>query len=180
MNIGAHMNAKSLRLLRIGILVLGWLLIIGILGSVWSQFGVYYRMQNNPTGFFESMAAQFDFANALGSFFLSFGNAFFAFLIAAVFRMIEKQAPVGIKNASRLMIVCCLSYGAGALMRFCSFILGLAAVLPSHFVRNFDLSYWFSHSSTLIPVIVPILYAASIFVLYMHFTKLVTFESEVA
>jgi hypothetical protein len=180
MNIGAYMSAKSLKLLRIGVLVLGWILIVAVLGSVWSQFGLYYRAQNNPAGFFGSMVAQFDFANSLGSFFSGFGNAFFAFLIAAVFRMIEKQAPVGIGNARRLMIVCCLSYLACALTRFCSFLPGLAAAQSSHLVRNFGLSYWFSFSSTLIPVIVPILYAASIFVLYMHFTKLVTFESEVA
>jgi hypothetical protein len=174
------MNAKSLRLLRIGILILGWFLIIGILGGVWRQISISFLAKDNPAGVFGSMTAQFDIANCLGSFFASFGNAFFAFLIAAVFRMIEKQALVGIENARRLMIVCCLSYVAGALTRLCSFTLDLAGVLPSHSSRSFSLPYWFSYPSLLISVIVPVLYAASIFILFMHFTKLMTFESEVA
>jgi hypothetical protein len=174
------MNAKSLKSLRVGILILGWLLIISILGCVWRQISISHLANDNPMGLLGSMTAQFDIANSLGAFFSSFGNAFFAFLIAAVFRMIEKQAPVGIENARRLMIICCLSYVAGALTRFCSFTLDLAGVLPSHSVGNFGLPYWFSYPSLLISVIVPVLYAASIFILFMHFTKLMTFESEVA
>jgi hypothetical protein len=92
--------------------------------------------------------------------------------------MIEKEGPVGKESARRLMIVCCLSYVADALVIFCSFILKL-----SEGIQIFSASGWRSwipYASTAVSPLVPVLYAASIFVLYMHFTKMVTFESEVA
>jgi hypothetical protein len=171
------MNTKSLKLLRIGALVMGWVLLIGVLTGIWGRFSIYRYAQNNPEGFVTSIA-QFDILSALSSFFSGFGGVFFAFLIAAVFCMIEKESPVGKDNAQRLMIVCCLSYVAEALVRLCSFILKL-----SEGIRIFSASGWRSwipYASTAVSPLVPVLFAASIFVLYMHFTKMVTFESEVA
>ena len=167
------MNAKMLTLLRICALVLGWLLVVGIVANVWGHFVVYRQAQMVPMAF-----PQFNIATALGSFFSNFGNAFFAFLIAAVFRMIERQAPVGHENARRLMIVCCLSYVADALVRSCAFAASFPGTLQSF--GSFGWRFWIPYASTAIPVLVPILFAASIFVLYTHFSKMVTFESEVA
>lgn len=169
------MNTRSLKLLRIGALILGWLLVAGVLAGIWSQLVIYYQGQNNPMEFLRSVA-QFDIVRALNSFFSGFGGAFFAFLIAAVFRMIEKQAPVGSENAKRLMIVCCLSYAADALVHFYSLILNVTTMLQ--LANGFEWLY--RSSSTAITVLISFLYAASIFVLYTHFTKMVTFESEVA
>jgi hypothetical protein len=174
------MNAKSLKLLRIGALVLGWLLIAGILEDIWSQLFLYSRVQKDATGFFGSTAAQFNLANSLGSFFSGLGNAFLAFLIAAVLRMIEKHAPVGNGHGKRLMIVCCVSYLAAALTGFCSSISKTSGVLRLQDFAKYFWWFWLPYSSTLITVFVPVLYAATIFVLYTHFTKMVTFESEVA
>jgi hypothetical protein len=166
------MNAKSLKLLRIGALVLGWLLVVGVLAGIWGRFVIYYQYEDHFLG----SVAQFSIVSAFDSFFSTLGNALFAFLIAAVFRMIEKQAPVGNENAKRLMIVCCLSFVADALVRFYSSILTLTT--GPRWAGGFD--WLLPYSSIAIPVLVPILYAASIFVLYTHFTKMVMFESEVA
>jgi hypothetical protein len=169
------MHAYLLKLLRIGALALGWLLVIGVLAVVWSQFDFYRGSQRIGAGI-PIVAVQFDALSAFSSLFSSFGNAFFAFLIAAVVRMVEKQAPVGIEGATRLMIVCCLSYVAEALVRIGSSILNLLAA--PHLARGFD--WLLAYSSSAIPALVPILYAAAIFVFYTHFTRMVTFESEVA
>jgi hypothetical protein len=169
------MNTKSLKLLRIGAMALGWLLVAGVLAGIWGRLVIYCRGKNDPTAFLRSVV-QFDIVNALNSFFSGFGDAFFAFLIAAVFCMIEKQAPVGNENAKRLMIVCCLSYVADALVRFYSLILNLTLTLQS--AKGFE--WLHQSSSTAITALIPILYSASIFVLYTHFTKMVMFESEVA
>jgi hypothetical protein len=124
------------------------------------------------------MVAQFDLANSMSSFFSSFGNALFAFLIAAVLRMIEKQAPIGNEYAQRLMIACCLFYVAESAARLCSFIIHLPEALQVF--AGFGLRFWLPCFSKVIPSVIPLLYAASIYVLYTHFTKMVTFESEVA
>jgi hypothetical protein len=176
------MNTKLLKLSRIGALVLGWLLVIGILANVWGIWGnynVYLRAQQVPTGI-SNIVTGFKLGNALGSFFSNLGNAFLAFLIAAVFRMIANQAPVGSENARRLMIVCCLSYVANVLVQICSFISIVHSLIQLGFYRGIGPGFWFPFALAVIPAFVPLLYAATIFVLYTHFTKMVTFESEVA
>lgn len=171
------MNTKSLKLLRIGVLVLGWILLISALLGTWGRYNLYCQTLGNLEGSVTA-TAQFSILRALSSCFSDFGNVFFAFLMAAVLRMIEKESPVGRKNARRLMIVCCLSYMADAIVQFCSLILNLSGV-----TQIFNHPDWIS----LLPYvyvgatpIAPFLYAASIFILFTHFTKMVTFESEVA
>jgi hypothetical protein len=181
MNIGAeYMKENTLRMLRVAGLILGWLLLAGALMGVWNQVALYQWSDNDPPGLYGSVPFRFDFARALGSFFSIFGNAFFAFLIAAVLRMIERRAPVEDERAQRLMIVCCLSYVAEFVIKLGSFTLGLGDLssLPlagSHFLR-----FWIPCLVTAIPVLIPAFYAATILVLYTHFTNMVTFESEVA
>ena len=171
------MNAKLLMLLRIGASILGWLFVLGILLNLLGQFDLYLYSQRVSTGF-AGIAAQFDFVSALNSFLSYLGSAFFAFLIAAVIPMIENHAPVGIEMATRVMIVCCLSYLADALLRLWSFILNLSDVLPAS--ESFGWRFWLPYASTMIPVLVPILYATTIYIFYTHFVRMVTFESEVA
>ena len=171
------MSHKSLKLLRICAVVLGWALLIGVWAGIWGRYSLYRSAQNNSEGFISGIT-QFDILSSLSSFFSGFGGVFFAFLIAAVFHMIEKEAPVGKENAQRLMIVCCFSYVADALVLFCSFILKL-----SEGMQIFSASGWRSwipYAATAVSPLVPVLYAASIFVLYTHFTRMATFESEVA
>lgn len=164
------MNTKSLKLLRIGALVLGWSLLITVLLDAWGR--IYRHTQINHEAF-----DQFAIP-AMSAFFSGLGSIFFAFLIAAILRMIEKEAPVGKKNAKRLMIVCCLSYLADAVVRSSALILSLP-----HVMHLFNRPDWISllpYAYFGPPPFAPFLYAASIFVLFTHFTKMVTFESEVA
>ena len=163
------MSKKTLKLLRIGALVLGWMLLVTVLLGVWGRFNVYLHPTYDP---------QFRIIRALSIFFSGLGNVFFAFLIAAVLRMIEKEAPVGRKNVQRLMIICCLSYLADAIVRSWGFFLSLSAV--TYFFNNPDWISLLPNAYIGLPPFAPFLYAASIFVLFTHFTKMVTFESEVA
>lgn len=171
------MNAKSLKLLRICAVGLGWILLIGEWAGVWARYSLYRRARNSPEGFITAIA-QFDLLSALGSFFSGLGSVFFAFLIAAVFRMIEREFPVGKEEAQRLMTVCCFSYMAEALVLSCAFILKLSEGM--HIFSTSGWRTWIPYASTAGSPLVPILYAAAVFVLYTHFTRLATFESEVA
>ena len=176
------MSAKLLKLSRIGALVLGWLLVIGVVGSVWGiwgQYDVFSKGQQVPM-WITGIVTEFKLAKALSSFFSNLGNASLAFLIAAVFRMIERRAPVGSESARRLMIVCCIAYVADAIAQICSINSGAHALLQFEIYRRIGMGFWFSFALGAIPLLVPILYAAAVFVLYTHFTRMVTFESEVA
>ena len=172
------MKTKSLKLLRIGVLILAWFLISSVLVGIWSRVVGYGQAQNDLTGYMGVMAGEFNVENTFSSLFSGLGNAFFAFLIAAVVRMILKKAPVAIEYANRLMIVCCLFYLAGALIRFYDLIHGL--LLTRRLVPGFVWGMLAPYPLLAIPAITPLLYAASIYVLYRHFTDMVQFESEVA
>ncbi len=172
------MSIKSLKLLRIGALVLGWMLLITILFESCGRIYIYLHTPVNTEGIVPTMA-KFAYLRAHGcSFFSGLGSVFLAFLVAAVLRMIEKEAPIGMKNARRLMIVCCFFYLADAIVR--SFFLVMS--LPD-ITFLFNRPNWISllpHAYIGPPPFAPLLYAASIFVLFTHFTKMVAFESEVA
>ncbi len=171
------MNVRSLKSLRIGASILGWLIILGIASNIYGYVEIFRKGLSVST-VFPGMIGPFSLASALGSFFSSFGNAFFAFLIAAVFLMIERQVPVGNEHANRLMIVCCFSYLADAVARFCSFLTSLSKDVPH--LQSSDWRIWLPYASTAIPVLIPVLFAASIFVLFTRFASMVVFESEVA
>ncbi|MBN1903604.1 MAG: hypothetical protein JW927_00750 [Deltaproteobacteria bacterium] len=155
---------KSIKLLRIGALVLGWVLIFTLILVV---------------GIRITTIAEHGYVSVLGYFFIELGNVFLAFLVAAVFRMIEKNAPVRIKKARRLMIACCLSYLVDAIIRSGAFILAIPVIIKLFHNRP-DWLNLLQHSYIGIPPFAPFLYAAAIFVLFTHFSKMVQFESEVA
>ena len=165
------MNIKSLKLLRIGALILGWILLITELLRVFRLSASLHIMANIDGG----VTA---IAFRISSIFSGLGNVFLAFLVAAVLRMIEKEAPVRGKNARRLMIVCCLSFLADAIVRSCAFILSLPDIM--YFFGRPDWVSSIPNAYIGLPPFAPFLYAASIFVLFTHFSKMVTFESEVA
>lgn len=171
------MKTKSLRLLRIGAVILGCLFAFGLLVSIGTSITLYHHSQNDPVGWFwEGHAAQFSILHALSTFFSHLGHAFFAFLIAAVVRMIEKHAAIGYNYARSLMIVCCLAFLAEALVQSCFFFIVLTGMSSLAPVSGSPIPRAASIDSFLSPV----LYAASIYILFTHFTRLLIFESEVA
>jgi hypothetical protein len=172
------MKTKSLKFLRICILVLGWLLLAGVLIGIWGQVIRYNQVPNDLTGRMSVIAGEFKLERAFESFFSGLANVFLAFLMAAVIRMIEKRAPIGIEYANRLMLVCCCSYLANALIQFHNLIQSFFATLK--LLGRFYFLSIPTEIAMAVPMIAPVLYAASIFVLYRHFTTMVEFESEVA
>lgn len=171
------MKIKTIKLLRIGAFIFGWIILITVLLFEPGHFSNYYHMPANPDGRV-TMIAKFGIIRTLSSFFSGLGNVFLAFLVAAVLRMIEKEAPIGVKNARRLMIAGCFFFLVDAIVRSCALILSLPDVM-----RFFHRPDWVSllpHAYMGPLPFAPILYAASIFVLFTHFSKMVTFESEVA
>jgi hypothetical protein len=172
------MKSTSLKLLRICVLILGWLLLAGVLLSIWSQVNLYKQTQSDLTGYMSVIAGEFKLERAFESFFSGLGNAFFAFLIAAIVRMIERREPIGIEYANRLMLVCCGSYLINALLQFHYLIQSFFMTLK--LVGRFYFLSVPTEIAMAIPAFAPILYAASICILYRHFTTMVQFESEVA
>lgn len=165
------MNTKSLKVLRITALVIGWLLIVDFIR-------ISLDTVNLPTDQLKYVSSSINNREIAYWAFSKFGGIFLAFLISAVVRMIEMQVPVGKALASRLMIVCCLSYTAATFVRIYQ-VINEYMGYGNYAFFNFYYRTLLMHISRL-PVFVPLLYAVSIFILYNHFIKMVTFESEVA
>lgn len=106
------------------------------------------------------------------------GNAFFAFLVGSVFRMLELGRPVQIELAGRLLLVCCFGYGAEAVVRSYFWIIQCQSLWH---VMSFSPALYFAQCLTsFVGILVPLLYAAAVFVLFKHFSKMLAFEAEVA
>lgn len=159
------MNNKPLRVLRKLALIFGWIMsivfFIAGMGTVLlpSKHLVEHAMNYNNMG------------ELIKIIFGLLGGIFLAFLIASVVRMILKQVPIGKAVASRLMYACCLSYIAAALGESYEIIL---------YFKTFNYPLGISIFPIIIQLLIPLLYVTSIFIFYNHFTKMVTFESEVA
>jgi predicted membrane-bound spermidine synthase len=98
--------------------------------------------------------------------------------VAAVVRMLEKQKAVHIGYANRLMLVCCGSYLANALIQI-HFWIG-SFFLTMRITGGYHVMFLPAEIALAVPALVPVLYAVSICILYKHFTNMVQFESEVA
>ncbi len=169
------MNNKPLKVLRIIALVVGCLMVGNLVFDKINFLDKYYGGKSDPLGFFASSVTEEGFPQLFIEFFLNFGHALLAFLIAAVFRMLLKQSPVGRETASRLMIVCCLSYTAVTSVYLYYQI--LATIKFGYYWHGLASPFFYPMT---FKTFLPVLFAATIFVLYNHFTKMVTFESEVA
>jgi hypothetical protein len=181
------MKAKTLRILRICALSYGWLLVLNFAvrdwGPIFSIFKYNRQIKSRRDPAELLYVAPFDIMKSFESFFSILANAFLAFLVAAVFRMIEKQAPAGNEKAKRLMIVCCLSYVASAMSGIFS-VIWKARNEPQYWqwpnLKGSEWLFGISFTSGIISLLIPVLYAITIFALYTHFSRMVTFESEVA
>jgi hypothetical protein len=169
------MNKKSLQALQIIALVIGCLMVGSLVFDKITFIETFYQGKSNPMGYAAAIVTEKDLPMLFIEFFLNFGHALLAFLIAAVIRMIVKQAPVGKETASRLMIVCCLSYtGTTGIYLYYQI---LATIKFGYYWHSLFMPAAYP---VMFKTFLPVLFAATIFVLYNHFTKMVTFESEVA
>ena len=153
------MKSKSLKALRIFALIVGWIMAI-------ASFVVTLLLVLIPKEELFELVMDNNMGEFINTLFTGIGNTFLAFLIAAVVRMIEKKAPIGKVIASRLMYSCCISYIAATIGEGYEIFLYCKALKIPLILSTLSFT--------------PLIYTVAIFVFYNHFTKMVTFESEVA
>ncbi len=59
------MKIGSLKMLRVGTLIMGWVLLAGVLLSILGQYSLYRQGQSDFSGNFLRAASQFAFASSL-------------------------------------------------------------------------------------------------------------------
>lgn len=112
--------------------------------------------------------------------FRALGQAFFAFLMSAVFGMVFHRTPVRSERAERLMKVTCFGFFGEGLLGIVNWCFSFGRVLE--FGSWADWLQWLVAASwalDLFPCLISFVYAGSIYVLFRHFSEMVAFESEV-
>lgn len=107
-------------------------------------------------------------------------QAFFVLLVSHVFSLIRGGVEKRYEYGQRLMMVTCFGFALHGVMSFGSWIHTMATLPPSNaFSGSMQFLMAASYCVSALGQLMPVLYAITIFVLYRHFVKMVTFESEV-
>jgi hypothetical protein len=116
----------------------------------------------------------FKLVSGLRMLFSGLAQAFFAFMMSSIFGMMFHGRPIHRERTDRFMILTCLGFVGEGVIGIISWVQLLITQLP-HSDWLVETSYFFGGLSSL----APFLYAVSIYLLYRHYSKLITFESEV-
>lgn len=173
--LGAFMKAllKSqwIKRLEITFLTLGWasLTIAGL--NIYSSI----RLMMGPRSPFDQLLTAHETFLIQFKFLMgSLGDAFFAFLLSSALFMIRHQRPVESKKIDLFLKITCFSFLVEGLLGTLGW---LKASKPQ---ESFDqISYWFVYFSQLAPSLMSCLYAVTLYILFHHFFKLISFKSEV-
>lgn len=122
----------------------------------------------------------FSFLHSMQLLFSGIAQAFFAFLVSAVFGMAFKTSPIQKQQTEAFLILTCLGFCAEGFIGLASWIKMIIDILP-----HFDYSSFFGALSltgyllSIFGNLISFVYAITIYILYKHFSKMVSFEEEV-
>lgn len=163
--------------------ILGWvalaITIVGVLATV-------YRHLNPATISFDEQKITLPRSDDLSLVFSlkvllqGFGEAFFAFLMSAVFRMTRERQPVNLDRAQRYLMCSCAGLTGAGLISLTSFIFGVQQWLSFDLALNSTAAIVLTLLSGIANGLMPFLYAFTIYILFQQFSRLITFESETA
>lgn len=175
-----ELKPKFVSRLQIVFWVLGW----ATLALTLMKIGMSAFQHFQPAAEFEIIPrAPFIFLLELQKLFSGIGEAFFAFLVSAVFGMVYHRKPIGTQRNERFLLLACVGFLAESLLGALHMIrLGFQIIpdaLNSNSGTEYIASQIISYFLFFAPSILSSLYAITIFVLFRHFAQLVTFESEV-
>ena len=168
------MNARLVKRLQIFFWLAGWaILVLGVANAGLPFIREY--IFNSNTSFAHIYKNDFSVVISFQQIFSAIGEGFFAFLTSAVFGMIFRKEPAS-RQTERFLNLTCLGFlGSGVLSLYSWFtIIGpmMGQEAPNAF-------YLASYAFGLIPPLTNFVYAIAVYVLFRHFSQMVTFETEV-
>ena len=112
--------------------------------------------------------------------FFAMGKVFFAFLMSSLFEIIRNKGPIHMKRSEKFLFMTCSGFSVAGLLGLIIWIRELTRLaLPSQSTSADQMIYIASSIEWFIQSIWPLLFSVSIYILYRHFSRLVTFETEV-
>jgi magnesium-transporting ATPase (P-type) len=178
------MNPKLVPWLQRIFWTLGWSVLVLAIASIVSEALYYFYPPSEVSLFGEKLNIgpehHFSFLEQMRILFSSIGQAFFAFLVSAIFDMIFHRAPVGSQRTERFLVLTCVGFvGEGLLGLVLWGQVGIQIVPQFEMSTSLGLISVFNYLLSLFPNLISFVYAITIYVLYKHFSQMVAFESEV-
>jgi hypothetical protein len=167
----ALLKSNWIRRLEIIFLTLGWASLTIAILNIYNSM----RAMMGPRSPFEQLLSDHEVFLIQFKFLMgSLGDAFFAFLLSSALFMIRHQKPVDSKKIDLFLKITCFGFLVEGLLGI------LGWINSSKPQESFgQISYWFVYFAQLTPSLMSCLYAVTLYILFQHFFKLITFKSEV-
>lgn len=170
------MNPKVITWLQKIFWIVGWAVLVLTVGTIAFQTYDYFQPS---TGLIQWPKKEFDFLHQTRILFSAVGQAFFAFLVSSIFGMIFQRAPARTEQTEIFLKLTCIGFAGDGILGLISWIRSAFYIFPQTMKSGWEILSGLSYLLSVFSILISFVYAITIYVLYRHFSQLVTFESEV-
>lgn len=158
--------------------VIGWSVLV--LTGLIIGLEIYEFFRPVPESGFVWPKREFNLLVSIKLLFSSLAQAFFAFLVSAVFEMVFHRAPVRPQQAETFMRLTCLGFVGEGAVGVISWIISTVQSFSTFDVSTGPGILMTTTSLlSIFPSLILFVYAISIYVLFRHFSQMVSFEATV-
>jgi len=170
------MNPQWMTRLQKFFWAIGWAMLALVLINIGCEVYRYFSYEPGFLGEFFNKQPQFSLLTQLRVLCSGIANAFFAFLMSSVFAMIFQRTPPS-AQAERFLILTCAGFVGEGLLTLYNWITGLSHLQFGN--ESWQIMTVMAYVLSVFTPLMSFIFAMTIYVLYKHFTRLITFESEV-
>lgn len=169
-------NSKLITFLQKTFNVIGWSILALALVSLAKEAYEFFT----PTSemILIQQPRELQVLKSVGDIFSHLSEAYFAFLVSAVFGMVFHRAPVRSVQAERFLLLTCTSFFVEGIFNL------IGWVQTGVYLTYLDFSWmgvlgFGAFILGVFPAVISFVFSISIYVLFRHFSQMVTFEAEV-
>jgi hypothetical protein len=158
--------------------IIGWSVLALAVASIAME--AYEHFKPASDGLIQWPKKDFYFLKSARLLFSAIAQAFFAFLVSSVFDMIFHRAPVRSQQTESFLLLTCIGFCGEGLIGIIGWAQSAFYILPqSDFSSGLGILSVATYLLSIFSSLISFVYAATIYILYRHFSKMVTFEAEV-
>jgi hypothetical protein len=170
------MNPKLVPGLQKIFQVVGWSVLVLAVVNIGMQI---YHQAFPPTGLVPFGKEPFELLFQVRLLFTSLAQAFFAFLMSAVFDMVFRRRAVRAEQAEIFLKLTIVGFVGEGVINILSWVRMMWQIVVESPDREWMWAQGALYFLQIAPHLLNFVYAASIYILFRHFSALVEFESEV-
>lgn len=158
--------------------IVGWSILALVVANITME--AYEHFKPAPDGLIQWPKKEFYFLKSARLLFSSIAQAFFAFLVSAVFDMAFKREPVRAQQTESFLLLTCIGFCGEGLIGIIEWVQSAFYIIPQYdFSSGLGILSIATYLLSIFSSLISFVYAMTIYILYRHFSKMVTFEAEV-